>query len=50
MGKGKRKWTKEDRWRWKKEGKRREARAYSLRVNSFLSSMKSHVENMVVVD
>ena len=50
MGKGKRKWTKEDGWRWKKEGKRRGARASSLRVYSFLSSMKSHVENMVVVD
>ena len=50
MGKGKRKWTKEDRWRWKKEGKRRGARAYLLKAYSFLSSMKSHVESMVVVD
>ena len=35
VGKGKRKWTKEGGWRWRKEGKRRGARASSLRVYGF---------------
>ena len=48
-GKGKRKWTKEGGWRWRKEGKRRGAKESSLKAYSFVSYMKSQVENMISI-